>query len=98
MTGSAATVQTEDEIEASLAQVAELLNAGEIEGAAAAAQRLAGFCRAAAGRRLDPDQVSRMRELLQRCTELADTASAKLNTSLRRFSVSGRARRAYGDR
>jgi hypothetical protein len=98
MTGAAPTAQPGDEIEAALAQVAKQLDTGDVEGAAAAAQRLAAFCQAAAGRRLEPDQVSRMRLLLQRCTELADTAAAKLNASLQRFSLSDRARRAYGDR
>ena len=98
MTAPAASAQVGDEIEAALGQVAEQLDAGDVEGAAVSAQRLGAFCQAAAGRRLDPDQVSRMRGLLQRCTELADTAAAKLNASLQRFSVSGRARKAYGER
>lgn len=87
-----------DEIEAALALVAEQLQAGDVEAAAASAQRLVASCQSAAGGRLDPEQVTRMRALLQRCTELADTAAGKLNDTLQRFSVSDRARRAYGDR
>ena len=91
-TGAAA-----DEIEAALALVAERLHAGDLVAASASAQTLAAHCRAAEGRRLDPAQLARLRALLDRCTNLADSAAGKLNDSLQRFSVSGRARKAYGD-
>ena len=98
MTAAAVSAQAADEIEATLALCAERLQAGDIEAAATAAQRLADFCQAARGRPLDATQLGRLRALWERCTELADSAAGKLNASMQRFSVSDRARKAYGDR
>jgi hypothetical protein len=98
MTVAAATAKAAEEIEATLTRCAEQLAAGDIEAAAAAAQRLADVCWVAQGQLLDPAQVARLRALWQHCMELADSASGTLNASLQRFSVSDRARKAYGDR
>jgi hypothetical protein len=86
-----------DEIEAALAAVTQQLEAGDVVGAAAAVKGLVASCQAAQGRRLTAQQVTRLRQMLERCSDLASTAEGKLNLALQKFSVSGRARRAYGD-
>lgn len=87
-----------DDIEAVLARIATHLKAGDVVAAAAAVQELVASCQAAEGGRLDAGEVTRLRTLLGRCTDLAASEAGKLNAALQRFSVSGRARKAYGDR
>jgi hypothetical protein len=95
---AAATAEAADEIEAALAAVADHLQAGDVVTAAASVKVLVASCQAAEGRRLQPEQIARMRALLARCADLAGTEEVKLNTALRKFGIGGRARRAYGVR
>lgn len=92
-----ATSAVADEIEAALSAVAEKLEVGDVVQAAVSVKALVASCQAAEGGRLNAEQVQRLRGLLERCTDLASTAEVKLNVALRKFSVGGRARRAYGD-
>jgi hypothetical protein len=86
-----------DEIEAALVAVTQQLEGGDVIAAAAAVKGLVASCQAAQGRRLTDQQVAGLRQMLERCSDLASTAEGKLNLALQKFSVSGRARRAYGD-
>ena len=87
-----------DAIEAALAAVAAHLEDGDVVKAAESVKLLIASCQAADGQRLRPEQITRLRSLLERCTDLASTAEVKLNTALRKFGIGGRARRAYGAR
>ena len=97
MTANAAHAGLADDIEAALGAVAAQLQAGDVVAAASAVQDLVACCQAVEGRLLTPDQVTRLRAMLDQCSALASSTESDLNVAMQQFGVGGRARKAYGD-
>ena len=83
------------DIEAALLEIARHLEARDAIAAAAAIDRLAGACAAAAKAGMDEITRVRLQPLLTRCTALAMETKTTLAASLARLGTGSRAHRAY---